>query len=138
MGVRGEVGRRKPLRAIVQAVVFSQGGELRTIFVLCLLDEVKDMSGGFILKATQYSVWCATCDNLEDYDKHESKAAAEKCYRQRGWRKTRFGWQCKECANQPHKEPIAQWKPQEPHVFKYRVEQGASAQSVDGKAKEQP
>lgn len=62
------------------------------------------MSGGFILKSIQYSVWCATCLNLEDYDIHENKTEAAKYYRQRGWRKTKLGWQCKECVNQPRKE----------------------------------
>ena len=66
------------------------------------------MSGGFILKSVQYSVWCATCNKLEDYDIHESKAKAAKYYRQHGWSKTKLGWQCEKCVKQLRKEQAIQ------------------------------
>ena len=60
------------------------------------------MSGtGQIMRYIEYSVWCALCDNLEDYTEYANAAQAARQYRKDGWRKTKkHGWVCPECAKQ--------------------------------------
>ncbi len=52
---------------------------------------------GQIHKSVQYSVWCATCDAMLDYEGYRNQVVAIKYYRSLDWRKTKLGWQCPKC-----------------------------------------
>ena len=60
----------------------------------------KVVGDGVIYKSVQYSVWCVTCDYIEDFEPFKNKAEAAKSYRKIGWHKIKLGWQCIKCSGE--------------------------------------
>lgn len=52
---------------------------------------------GLIYKSVQFSVYCFSCDEIDDFQEFKNQRQAEKRYREKGWRKTKSGWQCPKC-----------------------------------------
>ena len=61
---------------------------------------------GQIYKSIQFSVYCYSCDNLEDFESFKNQNEAESIYRKRGWSKTKNGWKCPECKGEIRKNAI--------------------------------
>jgi len=53
---------------------------------------------GVIHKSVQFSVYCSLCCNLDDFAEYDNQKMAESFYRSEGWRKTKIGWICPNCA----------------------------------------
>ncbi len=60
----------------------------------------KNMGCGFIMKSTQYCIYCYDCDEFEDYEEITRPTTV---YKKRGWRKgSDNNWRCSKCHGKKH------------------------------------